>query len=198
MLLLQSSNFLCMFSILFISFHCGSTAEWLQHRHSESGCKENKHTHRKIGIINELAFVNLIPVAEQSSSPARIGPCHCGHRTGAVLCSDKKWHAVLEHRLALIVLWLKHCSQCCPCRSGVRVTVLGHCQALAYDPVTVSVKDLYQMWKIPEQCSKHFLPLLYPEYPLGQCAKHWQQCFWSKQFHIYIQFFKLCRCSSVT
>ena len=101
MLLLQSSNFLCMFSILFISFHCGSTAEWLQHWHSESGCKENKHTHRKIGIIYELAFVNLIPVAEQCSSPARIGPRHCGHRTGAVLSSDKNWHAVLEHRLAL-------------------------------------------------------------------------------------------------
>ena len=45
-------------------------------------------------------------------------------------------------------------------RSGVLVTVLGHCQALPYDPVTASVKDFYQMWKFPEQCSKHCLPVL--------------------------------------
>ena len=56
-------------------------------------------------------------------------------------------------------------------QSGVLVTVLGHWQALPYDPVTASVKDFYQMWKIPEQCSKHFLPvfsftvLLSPESP---------------------------------
>ena len=47
--------------------------------------------------IMNLTFVNLIPVAEQCSSTARIGPHHCGHRTGAVLSSDKHWHAVLEH-----------------------------------------------------------------------------------------------------
>ena len=49
-----------------------------------------------------LAFVNLIPVAEQCLSTARIGPHHCGHRTGAVLSSDKHWQAVLEHCLALL------------------------------------------------------------------------------------------------
>ena len=43
------------------------------------------------------AFVNLIPAAVQWSSTARTGPHHCGHRTGAVLSSDKHWHAVLEH-----------------------------------------------------------------------------------------------------
>ena len=31
--------------------------------------------------IDEMAFVNLIPVAEQCSSTAPIGPHHCGHRT---------------------------------------------------------------------------------------------------------------------
>ena len=45
-------------------------------------------------------------------------------------------------------------------RGGVRVTVPGHSQALPFNLVTASVKDLYQMRKIPEQCSKHFLPVL--------------------------------------
>ena len=35
-----------------------------------------------------LAFVNLIPVAEQWLSTEHIRPHHCGHRTGAVLSSD--------------------------------------------------------------------------------------------------------------
>ena len=48
-------------------------------------------------LVGLPAFVNLIPVAEQCSSTARIGPHPCGHRTGAVLSSDKHWHAVLEH-----------------------------------------------------------------------------------------------------
>ena len=42
-----------------------------------------------------LAFVNLIAVAEQCSSTTRIGQHHCGHRTGAVLSSDKHRQAVL-------------------------------------------------------------------------------------------------------
>ena len=66
---------------------------------------------------NKWAFVNLIPVAGQCSSAARIGPHHWRHRTGAVLSSDKHWHAVLKHCLALLntarVLWLKHYCQCC-------------------------------------------------------------------------------------
>ena len=108
-----------------------------------------------------LAFVNLIPVAEQCSSTARIGPHHCGHRTGAVLSSDKHWHAVLEHCLALLESYDSSTAvSAVTGRSGVWVTVLGHCQALPYDPVTASVKDLYQMRKIPEQCSKHCLPVL--------------------------------------
>ena len=41
------------------------------------------------------AFVSLIPVA-------RRGPHHCGHRTGAVLSSDKHWHTGLEHCSALL------------------------------------------------------------------------------------------------
>ena len=138
-------------------------------------------------------------MAEQCSSTARIGPHHSGQRTGEVLSSDKHWHAVLELCLALLKSYDSGTAvSAVTGHSGVRVTVLSHCQTLPYDSVTASVKDLYQMWKIPEQGSKHFLPLLYPEYPLGQCAKHWQQCFWSKQFHIYIQFFELCRCTSVT
>ena len=73
------------------------------------------------------AFVNLIPVVEQCSSTARIGPHHCGHRTGAVLSSDKHWHAELEHCLALHE---SHDSSTAvsavTSRSGVRVTV-KHC-----------------------------------------------------------------------
>ena len=107
------------------------------------------------------ALVNLIPVAEQCSSTARIGPHHCGHRTGAVLSSDKHWHAVLEHCLALLESYDSSTAvSAVTGRSGVWVTVLGHCQALPYDPATASVKDLYQMRKIPEQCSKHCLPVL--------------------------------------
>ena len=90
-----------------------------------------------------------------------IGPLHCGHRTGAVLGSDNHWHAVLEHCLALLESYDSNTAvSAVTGRSGVRVAVLGHCQALPYDPVTVSVKDLYQMWKIAEQCSKHSWPVL--------------------------------------
>ena len=90
-----------------------------------------------------------------------IGPLHCGHRTGAVLGSDNHWHVVLEHCLALLESYdsstaVTAVTGC----SGVRVAVMCHCQALPYDPVTVSVKDLYQIWKIPDQCSKHCWPVL--------------------------------------
>ena len=102
------------------------------------------------------AFVNLIPVAEQCSSTACIGPHHCGHRTGAVLSSDKHWHAVLEHCLALLESYdsstaVSAVTDC----SGVQVTISGQCQALPD-----SMKDLYHMWKIPDQCTKHCLPVL--------------------------------------
>ena len=60
-------------------------------------------------LFVSLAFVNLIPVAEQCSSTARIGPHHCGHRTGAVRSSDKHWALLSTAR----VLWLKHWCQCC-------------------------------------------------------------------------------------
>ena len=56
---------------------------------------------RNIGIEN-WAFVNQILVAELCLNTARIGPYHCGHRTRAVLSSDKHWYAVLEHCLALL------------------------------------------------------------------------------------------------
>ena len=115
----------------------------------------------QLNRINKWAFVNLIPVAEQCSSTARIGPHHCGHRTGAVLSSDKHWHAVLEHCLALLESYDSSTAvSAVTGRSGVQVFVLGHCQALLYDPVTASAKKLFQMWKIPEQCSKHCLPEL--------------------------------------
>ena len=63
---------------------------------------------------------------------------HCPHRTGAVLCSDKHWHAVLERCIALL--------ECYDSSTAVSVVtgrsgVLGHCKALPYDPVTASVKD---------------------------------------------------------
>ena len=97
-------------------------------------------------ITNEQAFVHLIPAADQCLSTACIGPHHCGHWNGAVMSRDKHWHAVLEHCLALLESY--DSSSC------VRFTVLGHYQALPYDPVTAFMKDLYQMWKNPEQCSK--------------------------------------------
>ena len=85
-------------------------------------------------------------MAEQSSSTARIGPYHCGHRTRAVLSSDKHWHAVLEHCLELLESYDSSTAvSAVTGRSGVWVTVLGHCQALPYDLVTASVEDLYQM-----------------------------------------------------
>ena len=85
-------------------------------------------------------------------STARIGPHHCGHRTGAVLSSDKHWHAVLEHCLALRESYDSSTAvSAVTGRSGVWVTVPGHCQALPYDPVTASVRDLNQMRKISEQ-----------------------------------------------
>ena len=99
-------------------------------------------------------------MSEQCSSTARIGPHHCGHRTRAVLSSDKHWHTVPEHRLALLESYDSSTAVSAVIgRSGVRVTVLGHCQALPYDPVTASVKELYQMWKFPEQCCQ-CLPVL--------------------------------------
>ena len=40
---------------------------------------------------------------------------------------------------------------------GVLVTVLGHCQALPYEPVAAYVKDSYQMWQIPNSHSLSYL-----------------------------------------
>ena len=100
-------------------------------------------------------------MAEQILSTARKRPHHCGHRTGAVLSGDKHWHAELGHCLALLESYdLSTDVSAVTGHSGVRVTVLANCQALLYGPVTASVKDLYQMWNIPEQCSKHCLPVL--------------------------------------
>ena len=114
-----------------------------------------------IMLIVLWAFVNLIPVAEQCSRTARIGPHHCGHRTGAVLSSDKHWHAVLEHCLALLKSYdSSTAASAVTGQIGVRVTVLGHCLALPYDSGTASMKYLYQMWKNPEQRSKYCLPVL--------------------------------------
>ena len=75
---------------------------------------------------------------------------HYPHRTRAVLSRDNHWHAVPEHCLALLDSYdSSTASSAVSCRSSVRVTVLGHCQALPYDPVlTASVKDLYQMLKV--------------------------------------------------
>ena len=73
-----------------------------------------------------------------------------------MLSSDKHWHAVLEHCLALLESYDSSTAvSAVTGRSGVRVTVLGHCQALPYDPVTASVKDLYRMWKILEHPSQN-------------------------------------------
>ena len=123
-----------------------------------------------------MTFVNLIPVAGQCSCTAGIGSHHCGHKTGEVDSSDKHWHAVLEHCLALLESydWSTAVSAV-PGRSGVRVTVLGHSQALPYDPVTASVKDLYQMWKIPEQCPNHCLPVLTFTVLLSLKSLQWTQ-----------------------
>ena len=114
-----------------------------------------------------LPFANSIPVAEQSLSTASIGPHYCGHRTRAVLSSDKHWDAVLEHCLAL----LEFCdsstaiSAVTGC-SGLLVIVLDHCQALPYDSVTAYEKDFHQIWKIPEQFpKKKFTVLLSAESP---------------------------------
>ena len=71
-----------------------------------------------------------------------------------MLSSDKHWYAVLEHCLALLESYDSSTAVIVSAvtgRKGVLVTVLGHCNALPYDPVTASVKGLYQMWKIPEQ-----------------------------------------------
>ena len=100
-------------------------------------------------------------MAEQCSSTARIGPHQCGHISGVVLSSDKRWYAVIEHCLSLLESYDSSTAvSAVTGRSGVQVFVLGHCQALLYDPVTASAKNLFQMWKIPEQCSKHCLPEL--------------------------------------
>ena len=90
----------------------------------------------------ETGFVSLIPVAEQWSMTAAIGPHHCGHRTGAVLSSDKHWLAVLEHCLALFKSYDSSTAVSAVIgSSGVQVTVLGHGQALPFDSVTASEKD---------------------------------------------------------
>ena len=100
-------------------------------------------------FIYQLGICKLIPVAEQCSSTACIGPHHCGHRTGAVLSSDKHWHAVLEHCLALLKSYDSSTAvSAVTGRSGIRVTVLGHCKALPYDPVTASVKDYTKCGKL--------------------------------------------------
>ena len=86
-----------------------------------------------------LSFEDLIPVADQCSRTARIGLPHCGHESRAALSSDKYFHSVLKHCLALLESY--DSSTAVTARSGVLVAVLGHCQALRCDPVTASVND---------------------------------------------------------
>ena len=76
--------------------------------------------------------------------------------------------SVLSLHSTARVLWLKHCCQCCHWPQWCPGHCPGHCQALPYDPVTASVKDFYQMWKFPEQRSKHCLPLLSLDFLLSQ------------------------------
>ena len=64
-------------------------------------------------------------MAEQCLSTARIGPHQCGHRTRAVLSSDKHWQAVLEHCLALLGSYDTSTAV-----SAVTGRSLGHCTGL--------------------------------------------------------------------
>ena len=87
-----------------------------------------------------------------------------------MLSRDNHRHAVFEHCLALLDSYDSSTAiSAVTGRSSVRITILGHCQALPYDPVlTASVKDLYQMLKVWEQCFAsaliHCLKIS-PEYP---------------------------------
>ena len=93
-----------------------------------------------------------IPVAEQCSSTARIG-----HRTRAVLSSDKHWHGVPEQSTAL------HCSS--PMTQALLsvlsptaavswsvVTVLGHCHHCLMTQSLLLWKNVTDA----EQCSKQY------------------------------------------
>ena len=94
-------------------------------------------------------------------STVRIGPHQCGHRTGAVHSSEKHRHAVLKHRLALLESYdSSTAASAVNGHSVVLVTVLGHCQALPYDPVTAFLKDFTEYGQfrskapsIARQCS---------------------------------------------
>ena len=84
---------------------------------------------------------------------ARVWLHHCGLRSGAVLSSDKHWHAVLDHCSALLDSYDSSTAvSALTGRSSVLVIILGHCQAPPYDRVTAYVKDFYQMRIISEQC----------------------------------------------
>ena len=113
-------------------------------------------------------------MSEQCRSTVRIGPHQCGHRTGAVHSTERHWHAVLKHRLALLESYDSSTAvSAVPGHSVVLVTVLGHCQALPYDPVTAFLKDFYRIWKIPKQSSKHCLPVLLFTVLLSPESPHW-------------------------
>mgnify|MGYP001800622082 CR=1 FL=1 len=89
----------------------------------QAGHQEKRKKFWKISgfTCHFYAFVNLIPVAEQCSSTTRIGPHYCGHRTGAVL----------EHCLAPLESYDSSTAvSAVTGRSGVLVTVLGHCHCL--------------------------------------------------------------------
>ena len=122
---------------------------------------------------NIWAFVNLIPVAGQCSSAARIGPHHWRHRTGAVVSSGKHWHALLKHCLALLntarVLWLKHYCQCCHWPQWCP----GHCPGLLLSTALWPSHCFREMWKFREQCSKHCLPVLSLSVWYSQKSPQW-------------------------
>mgnify|MGYP001798439455 CR=1 FL=1 len=104
-------------------------------QHTISGIKTEIKGHFHTSLA---AFVNSIPAAEQCLSTARIGLHHCGHRPGTVLSSDRHWHAVLEHGVALrqsraaVVSWSL---------SWITVKQLCHCLR----------ERVWPMLNIPEQ-----------------------------------------------
>ena len=112
-------------------------------------------------------------MAGQWLSTVCIGQHRWGHRTIAVLSSDKHWPTALEHCLALLEsLWLKHIVV--TGRSGVLNSVLDHCQALFYDPFTASVEIMWSLGSVllrsPQSEASNYLAVRYTCICYRYCA----------------------------
>ena len=148
-------------------------------------------------VLENVALVNLILVAEQCLNSAHIVLHYCSHGTGAVLSSDKLWLAVFQHCLSLFQSYDSSRSDVSAvhCRRGVLVSVLCLCQALPLTQLLLPWKNVTKFLPVlsfivsinPNPMSELWLGLLgYRLRPLGTVSRALAAVLLVKTFHIHV------------